>query len=394
MIIDTLEISWHDRKPVMSVDFQVFSEWTRLATGGADNEIRIWKTSVSEQGRSQVEFLASLARHSGAVNVVRFSPCGEFLASAGDDASIILWKLGEGRSPTFGAQQEDEQKEHWVHHKMMRRGHREDVYDLSWARDSATLLSASIDNTAILWDVSKGEPLKCFSDAQHYVQGVSVDPLGDFLVTMSSDRCLRIFGAKSYKRMFEVSKQPQPITSAPASPSAPASKPPKLFSEGTNTFFRRLAFSPDGALLVVPCGRYEGGNTTFIFARNNLSRPAAHLPGPQKSTIAVSFCPNLLQLRPQKRPASEDNQLQAISLPYRMVFAVASLESVVLYDTQELTAIAAFSSMHYAPLTDISWSACGLFLAMSSTDGYCSVIRFEQGELGEPYSEPTEQSVS
>jgi len=32
----------------------------------------------------------------------------------------------------------------------------EDVYDISWSADSKLLLSGSVDNTAILWDVKKG----------------------------------------------------------------------------------------------------------------------------------------------------------------------------------------------------------------------------------------------
>jgi len=36
------------------------------------------------------------------------------------------------------------------------RSHLEDVYDISWSADSKLLLSGSVDNTAILWDVKKG----------------------------------------------------------------------------------------------------------------------------------------------------------------------------------------------------------------------------------------------
>ena len=36
------------------------------------------------------------------------------------------------------------------------RSHLEDVYDLSWSPDSRFLISGSVDNSAIMWDVKKG----------------------------------------------------------------------------------------------------------------------------------------------------------------------------------------------------------------------------------------------
>lgn len=38
----------------------------------------------------RVEYLATLSKHTATVNVVRFSPTGEFIASAGDGASFAL----------------------------------------------------------------------------------------------------------------------------------------------------------------------------------------------------------------------------------------------------------------------------------------------------------------
>jgi len=37
------------------------------------------------------------------------------------------------------------------------RGHIEDVYDLSWSPDGNNIISGSIDNSAIIWDVAKGK---------------------------------------------------------------------------------------------------------------------------------------------------------------------------------------------------------------------------------------------
>ena len=45
--------------------------------------------------------------------------------------------------------------------------------------------------------------------------------------------------------------------------------------------------------------------------------------------VAVRFCPVLYRLR---QPHDTDNP--AVKLPYRMVFALATLDSIVVYDTQ------------------------------------------------------------
>jgi len=38
----------------------------------------------------------------------------------------------------------------------MKRGHLEDILDISWSKDSATLVSGSVDNSIIVWSVSTG----------------------------------------------------------------------------------------------------------------------------------------------------------------------------------------------------------------------------------------------
>lgn len=47
--------------------------------------------------------------------------------------------------------------------------------------------------------------------------------------------------------------------------------------------------------------------------------------------------------------------MELISLPYRLVFAVASEDSVLLYDTQQLFPFGYVSNIHYHTLSDISW---------------------------------------
>lgn len=117
----TLEIRWHDSKPISTCDFQPVSykkarpgpkqernyagQSYRLVTGGEDNHVMVRKSlgrtrpsltfaniqvwmvhpnirpmcipdSEIVPRPPRIEYLATLSRHSAAVNVVRFSPNG------------------------------------------------------------------------------------------------------------------------------------------------------------------------------------------------------------------------------------------------------------------------------------------------------------------------------
>jgi len=65
---------------------------------------------------------------------------------------------------------------------------------------------------------------------------------------------------------------------------------------------------------------------------------------------------------------------------------VATLNSLYVYDTESIQPIAVLAGLHYAAITDIAWSSTGNYLALSSQDGYCTLVEFENNELGSPIS--------
>lgn len=69
-----------------------------------------------------------------------------------------------------------------------------------------------------------------------------------------------------------------------------------------------------------------------------------------------------------------------------MIFAIATKSSVHLYDTQQQMPFGMISNIHYARLTDLTWSADGTILIVSSVDGFCTLISFEENELGTVYT--------
>ncbi|XP_030378384.1 chromatin assembly factor 1 subunit B [Scaptodrosophila lebanonensis] len=387
------EISWHNRDPVLSVDIQLatvgLQEPTicRLASGGTDTHVLIWYVNRSADGEGvDLELAADLARHQRAVNTVRWSPNGELLASGDDDSVVFIWKQKaehEVLSIVDADGQSGHDKEVWIAQKVLR-GHREDIYDLSWAPNSQFLVTGSVDNTAMLWDVHKGKSMNILDDHKGYVQGVAWDPCNQFIATMSTDRHLRIFDANTKKVLHRVSKATLPVKEDHEL----YGKSVRLFHDGTlQTFFRRLCFTPDGKLLLTPSGitDYDGVvkpiNTTYGFSRYNLSQPSFVLPFPNEYTVAVRCSPVLYSLRPYN---AEKNP-PMIKLPYRIIYAVATKSSVFFYDTQQAVPFAIVSNIHYTRLTDVTWSSDGNVLVVSSTDGFCSLLTFEASELGERY---------
>ena len=162
---------------------------------------------------------------------------------------------------------------------------------------------------------------------------------------------------------------------------------------------------------------YEVINTVYIYTRGGINKPPiAHLPGHKKPSVAVKCSP--VYYTPRKGPpqtkhitidtSSADDGMPALpdpvvpkspthsvmeppplvpqasdlpgptsspkpkplevetnstspgptmafSLPYRMVYAVATEDSVLLYDTQQQTPLCVVSNLHCATFTDLTW---------------------------------------
>ncbi|KAH8922945.1 WD40 repeat-like protein [Atractiella rhizophila] len=240
MRVRALEIRWHDHQPIFSVDFcrippgsqyrkqfhpytksgqehgavQYESIW-KMATAGGDKKVRVWlvhppstaaqqpeaSTSTSKLDRnpanmsfSRVEYLATLAKHTSVVNVVRFSPKAEVLASAGDDGCIIIWvPTDKLQWDTSVALEEKEfEREFWRAKSAIKLHTDGQIYDLAWSPDGQKFITGCTDNTARIYTVDS-ECIAQITDHSNYVQGVAWDPLGQYIATQSSDRSMHIY---------------------------------------------------------------------------------------------------------------------------------------------------------------------------------------------------------
>jgi chromatin assembly factor 1 subunit B len=156
-------------------------------------------------------------------------------------------------------------------------------------------------------------------------------------------------------------------------------------------------------------------NTVYIYTRAGFNKPPiAHLPGHKKPSVAVKCSPVLYNLRqgskrtrhitldtssgeetfpslpdsivsnpymepppplntptsatsdssrPLPWPRATENETAslnqgptpAFALPYRIVYAVATQDAVLVYDTQQQTPLCIVSNLHFATFTDLTW---------------------------------------
>lgn len=157
-------------------------------------------------------------------------------------------------------------------------------------------------------------------------------------------------------------------------------------------------------------------NTVYIYTRAGFNKPPiAHLPGHKKPSVAVKCSPVYYTLRQGTKPtrnitldtssgedsfaalpesvvpsttpgsnssmepprlnpstsntsdsarpqpatetdtSSQQPLSRVFSLPYRIVYAVATQDAVLVYDTQQQTPLCIVSNLHYATFTDLTW---------------------------------------
>jgi chromatin assembly factor 1 subunit B len=88
---------------------------------------------------------------------------------------------------------------------------------------------------------------------------------------------------------------------------------------------------------------------------------------------------------------------------HKTVWAIATCDSIFVYHSESPdTPMLVASDLHYFSVTDLAWSYDGRWLIASSRDGFCTIISFAAGELGEvvkrdiilPQSAPADAAVA
>ncbi|KAM3396541.1 WD repeat-containing protein 44 isoform X1 [Capsicum galapagoense] len=232
--LQKLTVATHNK--VKSMGDKVKGKESNLKSGTNIQRIRVHTYGKESKELSSLYAGQEFVAHEGSISTMKFSPCGQYLASAGKDGSVRIWRVIADEIPNnLKAHDSDssslyfalthtsklaslnDNKEKISGSKMMRKssesacvvlppkifrilekplhefhGHRGEVLALSWSRNGY-LLSSSVDKTARLWQVGEDQCRGVYSH-NNYVTCVEFNPTDDnIFISGSIDGKIRLW---------------------------------------------------------------------------------------------------------------------------------------------------------------------------------------------------------
>ncbi len=158
-----------------------------LASGGADNSIKIWDVTTGRE-------LRSLPGHTGWVNALAVSRDGRWLASGSNDRSVRIWDVTSGQE------------------LQILTGHSGAVVSLAFSADGRLLASGSADNSVRLWDLQAGRERQILKGHTGWVTSLAFSNDGKLLASGGADRLIKLWDTASGRERDKLSQHNDRLT--------------------------------------------------------------------------------------------------------------------------------------------------------------------------------------
>lgn len=175
---------------INSVSFNYDS--SLLASASDDSTIKIWRVKDSQASLSQ-----TISDHTNYVKSVSFSPVGGILASGSYDVTVKLWKINDPlkrTSPENTAELIQTLKEH-----------ENSVTTVRFNQQGTMLASGSTDNLIRLWNISKdfsANFLLSLYGHSKFIKSLSFNSSGSLLASASWDKTVKLWKVEGSSTQF------------------------------------------------------------------------------------------------------------------------------------------------------------------------------------------------
>ncbi|HUS66484.1 MAG TPA: WD40 repeat domain-containing protein, partial [Kofleriaceae bacterium] len=290
--------------------------------------------------------IATLTGHLQRLSTVRFSPDSQRLLTASQDDTAIVWRLTARTSE-------------------LTLRHRDDVNSAMWSPDGTRIVTASNDHSAIVWDAATGRLVRSLTGHTEGVYLAMFSPDGNQIATVSDDATAQLWDADSGGRLSHRFGHSAPLRDVAFSPDGrrmatasmdgsaivwttePALRTLPL--RGHKGFVNSVAFSPDGRQ--VATGSYEESDARVWDVLTG--RQLFALPGEADWVItAIQYSPDGAQIA--------------------ATLAADGGGKVDLWNArtgQKIATLARGSK----PLTGVAWAPSGTEIAAASEEGVVTV---------------------
>ncbi|EPS73840.1 hypothetical protein M569_00903 [Genlisea aurea] len=371
----------HGGTQIFSIDIQPGG--LRFATGGGDHksvytvhQVRIWNMkSVCRElivDDSVPKLLATLRDHFGSVNCVRWARHGRYIASGSDDQVILIHERKPGSGTTEFGSGEPPDVENWKV-AITLRGHTADVVDLDWSPDDSTLVSASLDNTIHVWDMSNGMCTAVLRGHSSLVKGVAWDPIGSFLASQSDDKTVIIWRTTDWSLAHRTEGH--------------------WTKSLGSTFFRRLDWSPCGHFITTTHGYQKPRHSAPVLERGEWTATFDFL-GHNAPIIVAKFnhsmfrrsCSSGSQCFKSAATAgwsngSLKNEAKDVH-PYNVIAVGSQDRTITVWTTASPRPLFVAKHFFSQSVVDLTWSPDGYSLFACSLDGTVATFHFDGDEIG------------
>jgi WD40 repeat protein len=167
---------------------------TRIVTASQDGTVMVWSIATQKAD-------APFQGHAGPVYAARFSPDGRFVASAGYDKRVLLWRPEDVKPFDYEVLRSDRDPPPPIFESL--EAHTAGVSCLDFSPNGKLLASGGNDNAVCVWDVEKYKLLKTLRGHAGRVRSLAFAPqLQDVeaqLLTGGHDQSVKQWNLKDYE---------------------------------------------------------------------------------------------------------------------------------------------------------------------------------------------------